>query len=52
MCAAGQVLDGTATPFLVEQSPVSLGEFDVYQALLPVTLDSATSRGPPFLSAT
>jgi len=50
MCAAGQVLDGTATPFLIEQSPVSLNDFDAYQALLVVTLDSATSRGPPLLS--
>jgi disulfide bond formation protein DsbB len=50
MCAAGQVLDTTSTPYLVEQSPVACAEQSAFQPVLCVTLDSATSRGPPFSS--
>lgn len=47
MCAAGQVLDGTSAPFLIEQAPVSLADYATYLFIPHTALDSATSRGPP-----
>ncbi len=47
MCAAGQVLEGTAAPFLIEQVPVHISEHVSHSFLPPVALESATSRGPP-----
>jgi len=47
MCAAGQVLDGTAVPCLVGQSPVACVEQSAFQSVPHVTLESVTSRGPP-----
>ena len=47
MCAAGQVLDGSFAPSLVEQSPVALVGQAVFQSIPRISLDSSTSRGPP-----
>ena len=47
MCAAGQVLDSIATPSLVEQLPAARAEQPAVQSVPVVTLDIATSRGPP-----
>lgn len=47
MCAAGQVLDGQAAPYLIEQSPVVLSENPAFLFVPHIALDSATSRGPP-----
>src|SRR5262245_4999160 len=47
MCSAGQVLDTTSAPYLVEQSPVAQVEEPAFQSVPYVTLASATSRGPP-----
>lgn len=47
MCAAGQVLDTTAEPVLVGQSPVARADQPAFRSVARVTLESATSRGPP-----
>lgn len=47
MCAAGQVLDGSAAPSLIERSPVTLSDNATFQFIPHISLDSATSRGPP-----
>ncbi|WP_455389808.1 hypothetical protein [Petrachloros mirabilis] len=47
MCAAGQVLDSTAVPILVEQSPVARVEQPTFLSAPRLILDSPTSRGPP-----
>src|SRR5262245_3569151 len=47
LCAAGQVLDSTSAPYLVEQSPVARVEQTAFQSVPHVTLASVTSRGPP-----
>jgi hypothetical protein len=52
MCAAGQVLDATQAPVLIEQPPVSLAEYIPYRFIPHLALDSAASRGPPAPSTT
>ena len=47
MCAAGQVLDSDAVPYLIEQSPVAHVEHLAFQLVPRTSLDSPTSRGPP-----
>lgn len=47
MCAAGQVLDSSAAPYLIEHSPVAIVDQLSIQLVLHTILDSPTSRGPP-----
>lgn len=47
MCAAGQVLDGNATPYLIEQPPIIVSENAAFRFIPHIALDSAASRGPP-----
>ncbi|HZH49568.1 MAG TPA: hypothetical protein VFD86_07340 [Nitrospira sp.] len=47
MCAAGQVLDSSAAPYLIEHSPVAVVEQLACQLVPRPILDSPTSRGPP-----
>jgi hypothetical protein len=47
MCAAGQVLDSSAAPYLIEHSPVAVVDQLAYQLAPRTILDSPTSRGPP-----
>lgn len=51
MCAAGQVLDGSAAPYLIEQSPVVLFDHRPFPFIPHVAIDSPTTRGPPTFSA-
>jgi hypothetical protein len=51
MCAAGQVLDTTVGPSLVERTPVALAEFSTPQALSSVPSSLIPSRGPPAQTA-
>lgn len=50
MCAAGQVLDTAAAPYFAEHLPIARAEQRVIHSVSRVTLESATSRGPPFYS--
>ena len=47
MCAAGQVLDSNAAPYLIEHSPAAVVEQLAFQLVPHTILDSPTSRGPP-----
>jgi hypothetical protein len=47
MCAAGQVLDTSAAPYLIEHSPVAVVDQPAFQLVPCSILDSPTSRGPP-----
>lgn len=47
MCAAGQVLDATAAPALIEQPSVVLSQQAPYLFIPDITGHSSKSRGPP-----
>ncbi len=51
MCAAGQGLDGTGLPLLIEQAPLSIAESSASVLLTRVAQKRTTSRGPPSLAA-
>jgi hypothetical protein len=50
MCAAGQVLDAVAAPYLIERSPIERAEQVPLQTICSVFTPSVTSRGPPTYS--
>lgn len=50
MCAAGQVLDGSSAPYLIERTPIANVEQVIVQSIPRSVLSSSTSRGPPVSS--
>jgi hypothetical protein len=46
MCAAGQVLDSSAAPYLIEHSPVAAVDQLAYQLAPRTIIDSPTSTEP------
>ena len=47
MCAAGQVLDATGGPNIVERAPIAWVEVSAPEFVKPVSLSTLPSRGPP-----